>query len=577
MAAIVGISALVLNGAAWIAASPPRHLAGSCGDRPHSPRRPADHGARMRRTCFLAIIATGMVCGLLQPIMAQEPSTETDYYSTPQGNEPVEIHLNAIGIVLRSEVGGQEAAQQVAAAIGAQVADGYHDILFVLRLPDNRQREELVKLAREVRQRFNNIVGQAGLVLSVKEDAPPVLATDELIVQFRPGIESPEVEALNAENKVRILTANPLVDGEYVLTLTEEAATDVLRMAQRYNADARTVVAYPNFINVFEDRDTVPGDALFGNQWYHRNTGQNGGTVDADADTSMAWDITQGAGSTMIAVLENGGFDTSHPDILPNLWTNIGWDFTGCTITSTPCGDPDPSPVAPKEKHGTAAAGVAAARGDNTIGVVGGCPECTVMLLRTGYVASDYAKKKAFEYAHQNSRIISNSWGPIGTAALPHTVAAINAATAANVVVLFAASNGSDDTSDAKPIDECASANSLVALPDVIAVSGASNQDRKVIRYGVGSCIDVLAPSDRGYAASDPYVGTLDVTTTDRTGLPGYNSASPPPVPCAIPESAAPPTTNLDYTNCFNGTSAATPLVAGIVGLLLSVDNSLNS
>jgi hypothetical protein len=138
MAVIVGISALILNGAAWIASSAPGHVALSCGHTLLPLPRPADHGARMRRSCFLAIIATGMVCGLLQPIMAQE-RREADYYHTQQGNEPVEIHLDAIGLVLRPDVGGREAAQRVAAAIGAEVARGYHDTLFVLTISSVKQ------------------------------------------------------------------------------------------------------------------------------------------------------------------------------------------------------------------------------------------------------------------------------------------------------------------------------------------------------------------------------------------------------------------------------------------------------
>jgi serine protease len=43
-----------------------------------------------------------------------------------------------------------------------------------------------------------------------------------------------------------------------------------------------------------EFRATVPNDAQFTQQWHHVNTGQNGGTVDADIDSDLAWDITTG-------------------------------------------------------------------------------------------------------------------------------------------------------------------------------------------------------------------------------------------------------------------------------------------
>ena len=49
-----------------------------------------------------------------------------------------------------------------------------------------------------------------------------------------------------------------------------------------------------------------PNDRLFGDQWHHRNTGQAGGTADADIDTSLAWDIERGSEDTTIAIIDFG-------------------------------------------------------------------------------------------------------------------------------------------------------------------------------------------------------------------------------------------------------------------------------
>jgi hypothetical protein len=136
-----------------------------------------------------------------------------------------------------------------------------------------------------------------------------------------------------------------------------------------------------------------------------------------------------------------------------------------------------------------------------------------MMLLRTGYVSSDWAKSLAFGYAQSKGvRIITNSWGG-GTT--PNTITAINNATAAGVVVLFAAGNSS--------VDVCTgtSQDSRVSLATVTAVSSSSNQDRKVVGHAFGNCIDILAPTRWSPADPTP-TGTLAITTTDRVGSAGY-------------------------------------------------------
>ena len=245
-----------------------------------------------------------------------------------------------------------------------------------------------------------------------------------------------------------------------------------------------------------------------------------------------------------------------------------GWDFVGCTSPATSgCGDSNPSPGNSSENHGTAVAGVAAARGDNMLGVSGACPTCTVMPLRTGYVSSDWAKSLAFGYAQQNgARIITNSWGGGGTT--PNTVNAINNVTSAGAIVLFAAGNTTADVCVAPSPDP------RVSLANVIGVSSSTNQDRKVTAAASGNCVDILAPSHRGYPTAPPYTGTLNVTTTDVTGSGGYNSNSPV-AGCPTVEASPPPTNARDYTACFGGTSSATPLTAGVAGLMLSVNPGL--
>jgi hypothetical protein len=89
--------------------------------------------------------------------------------------------------------------------------------------------------------------------------------------------------------------------------------------------------------------------------------------------------------------------------------------------------------------------------------------------------------------------------------------------------------------------------------------------------------VDVVAPSHRAYCSA--FFGPLEdfqVWSLDIPGTPGYNTEKNSNA-CVSPGQQEPNfgTNNLSYTGRFGGTSAATPLVAGICALVLSVDNSL--
>ena len=61
-------------------------------------------------------------------------------------------------------------------------------------------------------------------------------------------------------------------------------------------------------------RSTIPNDATFTSQWHHNNTGQTGGTADADIDSDLAWDITTGGTTAsghdiVVCLIESGNLD----------------------------------------------------------------------------------------------------------------------------------------------------------------------------------------------------------------------------------------------------------------------------
>lgn len=253
----------------------------------------------------------------------------------------------------------------------------------------------------------------------------------------------------------------------------------------------------------------IPNDTLFGDQWHLRNTGQAAGLVAGnDVNVTTAWDNYDGAGVN-IAITDDG-LQTAHPDLSANVRTDIDWDFNG--------NDDDPNPSG-TNNHGTACAGVASARGNNSLGVSGGSREAGLVGLRliaAGVTDATEANAMNWQVAPVNAtdrvHVNSNSWGPSDSGAVvegpgPLTKAAfINATTngrgGRGTIFTWAAGNGrqSNDNINA---DGYANSRYTVAV-------GASGGDGTVSYYSeFGSPMLVNTPSN--------FTGGA-ITTTDRTG-----------------------------------------------------------
>jgi subtilisin family serine protease len=529
------------------------------------------------RRAYLAL-AGGLLCasslGLSQS-NAIKRSEPTVYY---RGLNDVAVAVSFIpdrvGLITRERAGRRQ-VDTIANAFGLQVQGELSGGLFVLAGEGLDKRDEVIELARAIEAQYPRQIREAGFLVSVEGDANPQLVSDELLVRFDPQ-KQPDPEGILEGFGMKIVHRGRA--GTYRAEVTRDTPFDVLEAVKRLRASEGALFAEPNFHYLADRYESIPSDPLFGEQWHHRNSGASGGTLDADADTTLAWDITQGDASAVIAVVDNT-FDIDHEDLVANLHANAGeiagngldddgngyiddvsgWDFVFA--------DNDPRPVAAGDNHGTAVAGVAVARADNRAGVAGACPNCSYIPLSvfgncgtggSGCLSNNAAFAEAFDYAtFSDAKIITNSWGlgnPSGTASAA-VAAAIHDATAAGKLVLFAGGNSPS-------ADYCIAG--YPSLADVVAVSSSSNLDRKVNGHAQGQCIDVLSPTRWGGADSPSPTGTLAITTTDRTATAGYNTTDPA---CSggLVELG-----NQRYTRCFSGTSSATPLVAGVAGLLLS-------
>jgi subtilisin family serine protease len=342
-----------------------------------------------------------------------------------------------------------------------------------------------------------------------------------------------------------IVTRAPL---RAILRARSGTAADSRRLAAEWSQAASVDYATAERFWPMELRGRhEPDDPLFPQQWPLDNRGRGGDRRDpggGDVDAPEAWSYTLGSPEVLIAVLDDG-IELTHPDLAPNV-AAAGMDFTA----NPPAPGAEPRDGA--DRHGTSVAGVVAARGDNGIGVTGICPRCRILPIRV-HGSSNLGTAAAFRYAvEQGADVITNSWGytrPVTSrdgAADDAVRDAIEAAAregrqGRGTLIVFGMTNDTVDNCRAPTAD-------ISSLASVLAV-GVANHDDEVGGAGFGECIDVVAP------AKPEDRSTIGVVTTDRVGIAGHTAD--------------------DYYTGFGGTSAAAPLVAGIAGLLLSLNPEL--
>lgn len=418
----------------------------------------------------------------------------------------------------------------------------------------------------------------------------------EIVVRMKPGIEMEEVERLSKAAGCTIIKRMEFTQQEYLLEVLGPDADSVFAAVEQLGQAPEVEWACPNtamrpklptpvlpadrgalpatspaagtvrIASAGEEAERTgvfPNDEYFPMQWHLYNTGQSGGTPGADIRAPEAWEITTGDPNIVVAVLDSG-VDTSHPDLVRNL--TVGYDFVD--------GDDKPYPLPGHwfNSHGTASAGLAAAEGDNRIGVCGVTWNCAIMPIRIFSVPSDGLEKfttqesiaTAFRWAAAHGAdILSNSWY-WGSAPTPVFLSGIVDITTSGgigrqgrgCVVLFCAGN------------EAGGLPYPVKYPEVVAVGATDHHDHQSWYSNFGSELDVVVPGGGGAHVSEREeflrLSNDMLWTTDLTGPQGMSVFNNH-------------TGILDYTEKMGCTSGACPIAAGVAALILSIEPNLTS
>lgn len=367
------------------------------------------------------------------------------------------------------------------------------------------------------------------------------LLTSRVTIQLPPGA-SPE--QIGNDTGLRLMELPAYAPGFAIYQAENPLAA--LEISQRWAATGTLPLVE---VQLAQQRTlrSLPNDPQLAQQWHLAYQNQPMVIAGSDINVAPVWNYSgsgiRGAG-VRIGIIDDG-LEVTHEDLQDNVDVEIDYDWNGL--------DNDPTPTTNRNRHGTACAGVAAARGNNGIGVAGVAPEATLVGLRlTAGSATDQMEAEAM--AHQNDRIAikSNSWGPVDDGATLEDAGPLMRAAwqhAVNTgrqgkgtIFVWAGGNGLEKKDNS---NKDGMANSIYT----IAVGAVDSRTRQAFYSEPGANLVCVAPSD------GRRLDTQAISTTDRMGSFGYSSGN--------------------YATNFGGTSSACPTVAGVVALMLEKNPDL--
>ncbi|MET9100596.1 S8 family peptidase [Streptomyces antibioticus] len=402
----------------------------------------------------------------------------------------------------------------------------------------------------------------AAAVPAAQTEAAPGTPAERLIVGYKSGAaEATSNAAAKADAAAKGEQTGEELDfsrrlgtGAALVDLGENlTGADVADVVARYRADPQVAYVVPDRLNTPK---ADPNDTEYAKQWdlFESTAGMN---------VPGAWTTTTGAGVT-VAVIDTGY--VAHSDLAANVVA--GYDFIGDTAVSADGDGRDANPADPGDWynanecgsgvpaassswHGTHVAGTIAAVTNNNKGVAGiayGAKISPVRVLgKCGGYDSDiidaitWASGGTVSGVPANSnvaKVINMSLGGDG-ACTSATQSAITAAVNRGTTVVVAAGNESDNVANHSP-GNC---------NNVISVAATNRTGAKASYSNYGSLVDISAP------------GGQTSTGTANGILSTLNSGT-----------KTPSTENYAY---YQGTSMATPHIAGLVALLKSANPSL--
>ena len=292
-------------------------------------------------------------------------------------------------------------------------------------------------------------------------------------------------------------------------------------------------------------------DPLLAQQWHLKNIGQSGGTPGEDLRAVDAWALGFKGDGVRVAVVDDS-IETVHEDLWQNFASSLA---AGAFFNYRPGAAPgtQPLPYYLDEDHGTSVAGIITARDDNAAGGAGVAPHAQLAaynpLAHGANSNADIAD--ALRRDGTATAIYNNSWGSPDNGVL-------NPAEQSFIDAIEGGIAGGRGGKGSIYVFPAGNGGCYLRNPDhTCAYNENSNLDGYVNKRGV---IAVCAVDENGrapvYAEPGANILVCGPSSNERSGI-------------------TTTTTRNGYRSDFSGTSAATPMVSGVVALMLQANPNL--
>lgn len=379
--------------------------------------------------------------------------------------------------------------------------------------------------------------GQIFPVTEERQSIEDITIPNEVIVRLVEGRNASEILNKLPENynlNIDRLLSKPT--NIWLLNFDKNAAT-VEKMVHELNNLSEVIVSQPN---TYVELRQVPNDPQYGNQWQHDNI-----------DSEDAWDITTGGTSAtgedvVVCIIESANV-MGHPDLAANHWTNTAEVLDGTdTDGNGYIDDVNGWNVSTNNHnigtggHGTSVAGMIGAVGDNGVGVAGANWDIKMMVV-AGHNAPLTQANIVEAYTYPlDARILWNTTN----------------GTQGAFVVATNASWGIDGADPNNYPIWCGFYNDLGAA-GILNCGATTNSNQNV---------DVVGDMPTA-CASDYMVSVTATNINDIIDFAGYGATT---IDVGAPGSSIFTTSNSGY-GTTSGTSFASPLTAGVIGLMYSI------
>ncbi|WP_052351780.1 S8 family serine peptidase [Deinococcus pimensis] len=371
--------------------------------------------------------------------------------------------------------------------------------------------------------------------------APGAFVPGEVVVKFRPGVRAQSMTALSAGG-VSFQRVRALGNADTALFRAGANASATSAAVRELAARPDVEYAQPNYL---QSALATPNDPGFSSQWHLRAL-----------NLPAAWDAEKGLNRAVTVAVIDTGVLTGHPDLQGKLLP--GYDFItdprnandGDGRDADP-NDPGDTPGGQSSYHGSHVAGTVAAATNNGVGVSGvswGAKILPVRVLGTqGGTTTDITDAMLWAAGlpvagvpnnPNPAKVINMSLGgELTCAQVPLYQDTINRVVATGAIVVVAAGNSNKDASGFVP----------AGCSGVITVGATGPSGARASYSNYGARVDVMATGGDMQTAVEE--GILSLGRDDARQQFGY-----------VWE---------------NGTSMATPHVAGILALMAARDPGL--